>query len=647
MLKSIQQRDLDRNRWIKISMAVILGIICISMVVTLIPGLMSGTTGASSPDAIASLAGQSITVSEFQQQWGQVTRTQQIPPMMRSIFAKQVVDQLIFQHALEYEANRLGIRVTPEEETQRIKQILPTAFSGDTWLKDRYAAEVQAATGMSVGEFETYLQNEMLLEKFRELTTDGITVSPQEIEREFRWRNEKVKVDYAVIKPSDLASSIHPTDAELSAWFAKNSSHYQIPERRSARYALLDLGKLRANTNVSDDELRAYYNSHIDEYKVENRVNVEHILFKTIGKTDAEIAETRKTAEDVLNQAKHGANFEDLAKKYSEDDGTKDKGGALGWIVEGQTVPEFQQAAFNLPKGSISDLVKTQYGFHIIKILDRETAHTKSLEEVRDSIRQTVLDQKVTAEAGDISGQMASAVRQSDRQSLDDLAKKFNLEVGVTPPAGVTEPMLPLGDSPELHSALFSLRPGELSQPIEIESGYVIITPKDVQPAHQGTLAEVHDKALSDYQSEKSVDLARERAGELSKRAQAGEDFDKVAKSLGLTPKASDSVARAGSIPDIGSAKELFAAFDLKPNQVSAPAESGTSWFVYRLVSRDEANPADLAAQSKDIEQQLLQSKESAAFEAFHNALIDRLEKEGKLTINSEAVNRITTQNNS
>jgi peptidyl-prolyl cis-trans isomerase D len=643
MLKSIQQRDLDRNRWIKITMAVILGLICVSMVVTLIPGLMSGTTGASSPDAVATVAGENITVVDFQQQWAEVTRNQQIPPMMRGAFAKQLLDQMIFQHALEYEANRLGIRVTPEEETQRIKEILPAAWSGDTWLKDRYASEVETATGMSVSEFETYLQNEMLLEKFRELLTDGITVSPQEIQREFRWRNEKVKIDYAVIKPSDLASSIHPTDAELSAWFARNASHYQIPEKRSARYALLDLGKLRANTTVSDDALLAYYNSHIDEYKVENRVNVEHILFKTVGKTDAEIAEIRKKAEDVLQQAKHGANFEDLAKKYSEDDGTKDKGGALGWIVEGQTVPEFQQAAFSLPKGAISDLVKTQYGFHIIKVLDRETAHTKSFEEVRDSIRQAVLDQKVTEEASDISSQMASAVRQSDRQSLDDLAKKFNLEVGSTAPASITDPILPLGDSSDLHSALFSLRPGELSQPIAIDSGYVILSPKDIQPAHQATLAEVHDKALSDYQNEKSADLARSRAEELSKRAQAGDDFDQVAKSLDLSPKTSDSVARSGSIPDIGSAKEVLAAFEMKIGQVSAPTQSGTNWFVYRLVSHDVPNPADLAAQSKDIEQQLLQSKESEAFEAFHTALIDRLKREGKLTINSEAVSRITT----
>ena len=153
-----------------------------------------------------------------------------------------------------------------------------------------------------------------------------------------------------------------------------------MPEKRSARYALLDLAKLKVeHASRRDAELRAYYNQHIDDYKVQNRVHAEHILFKTVGKTDAEVAEIRKKAEDVLKQAKKGANFEDLAKKNSEDDASKAKGGDLGWIVEGQTVPEFQQVAFSLPKGSISDLVKTEYGFHIIKVMDHETGPHQDL----------------------------------------------------------------------------------------------------------------------------------------------------------------------------------------------------------------------------------------------------------------------------
>jgi len=642
MLRSIQQRDLDRNRWIKITMGIILGLIIVSMVITLIPGLMNGTTGGDTPDAIASVGGQSISIVDFQQEFDQTTRNQAIPPMLRGAYSKQVLDQMIFQRALEFEADRLGMRVTPEEQRQRIMELLPTEWSGSTWLKDRYPNEVQTKFGMTVEQFEGLLRDEMLTEKFREMVTDGVTVSPQEIAQEFLWRNDKVKIDYALIKPADLAASIHPSDADLSSWFTKNAGRYQVPERRSARYALLDISKLRAATQVSDDSLRAYYKEHIDEYKVENRAHVEHILFKTVGKTDAEVAEIHQKAEDVLKQARHGANFEDLAKKYSEDDGTKPKGGDLGWIVDGQTVPEFQQAAFSVPKGTISDLVKTQYGFHIIKVLDRETAHTRTFDEVRDSILQPVLDLKVSAEANNVSDQMASAVRQSDRQSLDDLAGKFHLEIGETSPVAESDPILPLGTSPELHLVLSGLHAGELSRPLQIESGFVILTLKGIVPAHQGTLAEVRDRILADYQHEKSVELASSRAAELSKRAQGGEDFAKAAKSLDLTVKTSDSFARAGSIPDVGSAKQLAAAFRMAVGQVSGPTQSGENWIVFRAAAHDQAKTEDLAKQKDDIQQQLLQTKQNAAFDAFHTALIDRLKKEGKLTINADAMNRVT-----
>ena len=643
MLKSIQQRDLDKNRWIKITMTVILVIICVSMVITLIPGLMSGSIMSSSPDTVASVNGQDITIVNVQQQLAQDTRQQSIPQAMRGIYARQVLDQMIFQRALNVEAERLGLQVTDDEETQRIRQILPDAWSGDTWLKDKYVNEVQTRTGMSVQEFESALRDEMLSDKFRSIVTDGITVSPAEISQEFRWRNEKVKISYVLIKPEDLAASIHPSDADLAAYFAKTSSHYQVPEKRSARYALLDLAKLRARTQVTDDELKAYYDAHIDQYKVENRVHVEHILFKTVGKTDAEIAEIRQKAEDVLKQAKHGANFEDLAKKYSEDDATKPKGGDLDWIVEGQTVPEFQQAAFSLPKGAISDLVKTQYGFHIIKVIDREMARTKSLDEVRATITPLILDEKVNTEANNLANQIASAIRQSNRQSLDDLAKKFNLDLGETQPAAITDPVGALGNSPDVHQALFQAHQGELSQPLQIDSGYVVITVKDILPAHQGTLAEVHDAVLADYQNEQAVTLARTKAENLGKLVQDGMTLDKAAKSLGLDVKTSDSFSRTGSIPDIGTGKQISDAFTMMVGQVSKPVQNGSNWLVYSVVSHDNPSPDDFIKQAPDIQQTLLQSKQDAAFEAFRTALEDRLRSEGKLIINADQLKRLTT----
>ncbi|MGH9699664.1 MAG: peptidylprolyl isomerase [Candidatus Acidiferrales bacterium] len=641
MLKSIQQRDLDRNRWVKITMTVILVIICVSMVITLIPGLVGSSFGTN-PDAVATVGGQAISLVDLQNKLEQATRGQAMPEVLKGLYAQQVLDQMVFQQALNLEAQRLGISVTDQEETQRIKQILPSAFSGDAWMKDRYANEVQTRTGMSVPEFESVLRDEMLQEKFQRLVTDGITVSPGEIQEEFRRRNEKVQIDYALVKPADLASGIHPTDAQLSAFFAKNSGQYQIPEKRSASYALLDLNTLREQTQIPESDVSAFYNAHLDDYKVENRVHAEHILFKTIGMTDAQITEIHNKAEDVLKQAKHGGNFEDLAKKYSEDDATKPKGGDLGWIVEGQTVPEFQQAAFSLPKGGISDLVKTQYGFHIIKVLDHEQAHTKTLDEVRSQILPALLNQKVNQEASDMSDQMATAVRQSDRQSLADIAKRYHLAQGETQPASVTEAVGDLGTDAELHQELFELRPGELSMPIQTDKGYVIISPKEILPAHQGTLAEVHDKVVADYQQEQSVILARQKALELSKNARGGQNFDAAAKALTLDTKKSDAFPRTGTVGDLGSAKLLDAAFNMSPGQISEPTQIAGNWLVYQVVAHTPANPADIAQQSLDIGQQVMQAKRQAAYQAFQTALQDQLKKEGKIVINNDVLKRLT-----
>jgi peptidyl-prolyl cis-trans isomerase D len=365
-------------------------------------------------------------------------------------------------------------------------------------------------------------------------------------------------------------------------------------------------------------------------------------LFKTVGKTDAEIAEIRQKAEDVLKKAKGGANFEDLAKKYSEDDGTKVRGGDLGWIVEGQTVPEFQQAAFTLPKGSISDLVKTQYGFHIIKVLDHETARTKSFDEVKSTIQPVVLDEKVNLQANQISEQMAAAVRQSNHQSLDDLAKKFTLELGEVPLTAATEPILAFGSSQDVRTALFQLRPGELSQPIQAPQGFAIVTPKDIQPAHQGTLAEVHDRVLTDYQREKSLELAQSKAQELAKLAKGGEAFDKAAQSLNLAVKTSESVSRTGSIPDVGTGQMIEAAYSMPVGQISDAKQLAGNWLVYRVTAHEAVNEGELSAQSDQIKQQLLQSKQGAAFDAFRTALEDRLKKEGKLVISADAMKRLT-----
>src|SRR6202453_1817454 len=258
MLKSIQQRDQEGKRWVKIVMGVLLGIICLSMLTYLIPG-MGSAAFTTSPDAVATVGGQSITATDVQRQLNTALHGQSVPDVLKGLYAKQVLDQMILKQALTIEAQRLGIRVTDQELSDRIKQILPAAWSGDTWLKDKYATEVQTRTGMGVPEFEGFLRDQMLQEKFHQLVTDAITVSPEEIQRDYVRRNEKVQIEYAVVKPSDLAAAIQPTDAELTAFYTKHAGQYQVPEKRSSRYALLDLNRIKGQEQVSDAALQAYY----------------------------------------------------------------------------------------------------------------------------------------------------------------------------------------------------------------------------------------------------------------------------------------------------------------------------------------------------------------------------------------------------
>src|SRR5579859_2618172 len=620
---------------VRVFIGIFIGMIAISMLLYLVP--QGPSTDTESSDVVAKVGDQTVTLAEVKQQLSDIERRNQVPKALESFYARQILTQLMYAKEIQYEANRLGITVTNEEIADRVKQILPTAFNGDNPVSmDQYAQQVQRFN-MTVPVFEDLIRKGLLEEKFQRLVTDGVSVGPSELLEQYRYQNEKVKLDYAVIKPEDLEAKITPDEAEIKAAYEKRKSQYQLPEKRVVEYALVDQIKLRQTTQISDDDLKLKYQQNIQDYQVPNRVHAQHILFMTVGKTDAEVDEIRKKAEDVLKQAKKGAKFDELAKKYSEDPGSKDKGGDLGWLVQGQTVPEFEKAAFSLQPGSISDLVKTQYGFHIIKVLEKETAHTKPFDEVKDSIRGPLLNNKVDEEENKIADQLSSAVRKSNLTPLADLVRDYHLAVSQTRPVAVTDPLLEFGNnSRDVNEAIFRLRQGEVSQPIRTDRGYVVLSLKQILPAHQGTLEEVRDKVVTALKQDKSVEMARSKADELSKRAKAGEKFDAAAKTLGLDPKTSEEFSRAGNIAGVASGKQVSAAFNMKVGDISAPAAIGTSWLVYKLDAKTQANMADLEKQKKDLTDQVLNEKKSLAYEAFRTGLEERLKQEGKLRLMPE-----------
>jgi len=631
----------EKKFGVRILLGVVVGILGLGMLLYLVPQ-QSGNelTGA---DVIAQVGEQTITTADVQAQLTRISRNGQIPASILPLYAKQMLDQLVFERSLEFEAQRLGLRVTDEEHANFLRKMIPTAYAGDTFIgMDKYSTEVQTRFQMTVPEFESEVKKELLQQKFQQLVTDGITVTEDEVREEYLRGNDKIKIDYVIVKPDDLQSKIEASDAELAAYFEKNKGRYVVPERRTVDYATLDFAQLRQRAQVSEDDEKVYYQQHVDAYKLEDRAHVAHILFKTVGKTDAEVAEIKKKADDVLNKAKHGGKFADLAKQYSEDT-TKDKGGDLDWINRGQTVTEFEAAAFSLPKGAISDLVKTQYGFHIIEVIDRETARTQTFEEVKAAIQALLQQQKAEQLGETLSGQIAEEIRRSGRIPIDELAKKFNLTTGEAKLVEANQPLPEAGNSPAVLDNVFRLRIGDLSAPLRTDRGYVVLTIKEIQQAHPASLGEVRDRVLTDYRHEKAVDLAKTRGEDLGKRVKSGENFASAAKALGFEVKTSDPFSRTGSIPEAGSAKQFSAAFRLPVGQAGDPVFLGSNWVVYRVAQHDPINEEDFAKQKTAIETQALQTKRQAAYELFRSTLETRLRQEGKLHINAENLKHLTT----
>jgi len=631
----------DKKIGVRILLGIVLGILCLGMLLYLVP--QDSSTQLTGTDVVAQVGDQTITTADMQQQLARVSRNGQIPASILPMYTQQILDNLIFEKGLSLEADRLGLKVTDQEHADLLKKFVPTAFQGDTFIgMDRYTTEVQTRFQMDVPDFEKAIKNELLQGKFQQLVTDGVTASDDEVRAEYQRQNEKIKLDYVVIKPDQLQAKIDAPEAEVNAFFEKNKAPYVVPERRTVEYALLDMAQLRQRSQVTDDEEKIYYQAHIGQYKLEDRAHVAHILFKTVGKTDAEVAEIKKKAEDVLNKAKHGGNFADLAKQNSEDT-SKDKGGDLDWIVRGQTVPEFEAAAFSLPKGSISDLVKTQYGFHIIQVIDRQNARTQTLDEVKPAILAQLQQDKAEQLGETLSNQIAEEIRRSGRVPVADLAKKFSMTTGEAKLVEANQPLPELGNSPALLDAIFHQRVGDLSAPIHTDRGYVVVAVKDIQAGHQATLAEVHERVATDYRHFEAAKLSKTRADELVKRAKAGEDFAKVAKALGFEVKTSEPFNRAGAVPDAGSAKIFAAAFTVPVGQAGDPILVGQNWAVYRVAQHDQVNQEDFEKQKAKIQEVVLQQKRQTAFELFRSALKARLEKEGKVHVNAENLKRLTT----
>jgi len=496
--------------------------------------------------------------------------------------------------------------------------------------------------------FEENVGKEIVIGKLQALITGSASVSDAAIRQEFAKQNTKVKFDYAVLREDDIKKGLHPTTEELKAFYDSHQTSYvnSVPEKRKIKYAVLDTGKIQSEVPVTRDELQAYYNQHRDQYRVPEQAKVSHILIKTPlpgpdGKVDEKgVAEAQRRAEDLLKQLKAGAKLEDLAKKYSEDPGSAKEGGSLGWIGKGRTVPEFEKAAFSLPKGQVSDLVKSSYGFHIIRVDDRQDAHMKTLDEVKGEIEPILKQQKTQVMA---QKQAEDLVQQAKTQGLDAAAAAKGVPVVTSDFFGRRDVVPGLGPAPQFLDAVFTAAEKSPPEMAATSQGFAVFQLLAVKPPSTPTFEEIRTRVEEEFKNERSNILLAQKTQELSDRAKSEHDLKKAAKELGATVKMSDFVLPDGQAPDIGSMSgQASVAFSMKPGDISGPIESGGNGAVIAVLEVQAPTEADFAAKHDQIREMLLQGKQQELFELFVTNLRDQMEKSGKIKINQEELKTLT-----
>ncbi len=305
--------------------------------------------------------------------------------MIVNLFEQQVGQQMVQQQILLAEADKLGIGANSNDVLQFLHegQAGQVLFPNGKFIgQDQYSALIAGRFDMSVPEFEESVRHDITIQRLRAYVTAGVTVSEKEARADYLKRGTKIKFDYAVISSDDIRKSINPTDAELEAFFKKNSARYAnaVPEERTISYFAFTPNDVPGGVQQpTQQEIEAYYNAHKSEYSVPEQAKSRHILIQVAPNADAKTdAAAKAKAEDILKQLEKGANFAELAKKYSDDPGSKDSGGELGFAQRGHMVPEFDNAIFTQKIGDYK-IVKTQYGYHIVQVEERTPAHTQSL----------------------------------------------------------------------------------------------------------------------------------------------------------------------------------------------------------------------------------------------------------------------------
>ena len=614
---------LDRMRrhkgWLKWSLALVV----LTFVVFYIPDFLTPGTAAAPSEVLAEVEGEPITVGAFTRRYqAQVNAYRnayggQINDQLIKQLGidRQILNQLVDEEAMVAESRKQGLTVSDVEIRERILSLPGFQENGKFVGEQRYRQILQFQNPpMTTADFERSLRRALQIEKLRSALTGWMSISDAEVAAEFRKRNEKVKLDVVPVTPEAFKSQVTVSDAEIATAFETSKERYRIGEKRKIKYALLNVDQVRQTITVPEAEIAALYQQNMSQYQTPAQVRASHILFKIEGKDENAV---KAKAEEVLKLAKApGADFAALAQKYSEDESNSGIGGELDYFGRGRMVAEFEQAAFAMKSGEISDLVKTAFGFHIIKVVDNKPESTRPLAEVRAELEDQLKWQKAQAEAETIAKSLEGTLKTA--ADIDRIAAERNMQVTETGMVLLAEPIQGIGSQPELSGRLFGMKEGDVTPAMRVATGWVFATVTGRQDAYIPKLDEVKTRVTDDLKQQKATEMAKQRAAAIATELKAAKDFAGAAKRAGLEIKPTELITRGSAIPDLGISESIDdVAFALPQGGVSDAITTPTGTAIIRVAEKVNVTDAEVESGRDQLREELVNARRDKFFAAY------------------------------
>ncbi len=605
-----------------------------------------GDSGSAGSSAAATVNGTDISYASYQQAYRNLEdRFRQIygesytPDLAKQIgLPMQAINSLVAQEILLEEAKDLGLAATDEEVRKTILEFPAFQNERGNFDNELYARTLRS-NRLTVDGFEKDTRRQLLLQKFNRVLADSVWISDAEAERSAREETESAQIRYVKLTAADITEDLPVSQPELETYFADHRDEFSIEEQRALTYLSINNNVVRASLEISDEDLQAYYDANPDEFTREEQVRARHILLFVSEERTAEQATSELEA--LKARIEGGETFDDLARQYSEDEETKERGGNLGFFGRNRMTPQFEQAAFAADAGSLVGPVENQLGprtgYHLIQVENKREGGLQPFEEVKNRIRvrQQTDQARVRTEA--VSKEIQSEIGGRIFGSLAELEEyaSGNDLIGVESTALVTrDANIPgIGRNAAFNQAAFATTEGILSEPVRIGAGWALVTSFEIQPPRLPELTEVEADVRAALQQEKKDAEANLRLAEASRAAGPDATIDAIAEALGKTVTESPLIRTTGAVAGISSDNSFNrSVLDLNEGDFGGPVETNDGAVLYQVAIRNRFDLESFAAEKESTLERLREQRATAMMQS----LIEQRRAEIKLSIDPQ-----------